>query len=268
MTVESEQAVTTSGSYVYGIIRAGVRIPEGLTPLPHGDDDGELGLVTHEQVAAVVSTVAVDRPLGTRQDLLAHEEVLNAIAQETAVLPMRFGGVVADDDAVADELLAEHADFFVHALEQLDGIVQFLLRGDYDQDAIIGRIVEGDPEIQRLSESIRGVDEDAAYYDRIKLGEAISHAMDQAREDDAAAVLEALERYAEATAVKEPGGENGAVHVAFLVRADHQSDFENAVDDLGDAWAGRVQLRLIGPTAPFDFLPEAPAALEGVMEEG
>jgi hypothetical protein len=44
--------------------------------------------------------------------------------------------------------------------------------------------------------------------------------------------------------------------VAFLVRSDHRGDFERAVDDLGDAWSGRVELRLIGPTAPFDFLPE------------
>ena len=106
---------------------------------------------------------------------------------------------------------------------------------------MLTRIVEDNPEIQQLRERIAGVDEDASYYDRIKLGEAISHSMDRLQQVDADATLDALERYAVATVVKEPGGENGAVHVAFLVRSDHRSDFERAVDDLGDEWSGRVE---------------------------
>lgn len=258
-TAENDQQAPTEravGSYVYGIIPAGSRIPEGLEPIPGGESEAGLGLVTHDALAAVVSDVVVDRALGTRKDLMAHEAVLNAIAQETAVLPMRFGAVVTDDDAVADELLSPHQDYFVRALEHMAGHVEFRLRGDYAQDVVLARIVEADPQIQRLRESIAGVDEDASYYDRIKLGEAISHAMDRLRSDDAQATVDALSRYAVATEVKEAGGENGAVHVAFLVRSDHRSDFERAVDDLGDEWDGRVQLRLIGPTAAFDFLPE------------
>ena len=72
-------------------------------------------------------------------------------------------------------------------------------------------IVEDDPQIQQLRERIAGVDEDASYYDRIKLGEAISGSFDRLREQDANATLDALERFAVATAVKEAMGENGAV---------------------------------------------------------
>lgn len=253
---------THRGSYVYGIVPAGVRIPDGLEPIPYGDEAGQLGLVTEGRLAAVVSDVAADRPLGTRRDLMAHEAVLNAIAQETPVLPMRFGAVVTDDDAVAEELLAPHQDYFVRALEQLEGHVEFRLRGDYDQDAVLTRIVQADPRIQQLREKIAGVDEDASYYDRIRLGEAISQAMDELRKEDAQACVDAISKFAVATEVKEAGGENGAVHLAFLVHRDHRSDFERAVDDLGDAWAGWIELRLIGPTAAFDFLPEFDAPEE------
>jgi hypothetical protein len=255
-TEQEENAPRTGvGSYIYGIVPVGTRIPDDLAPLPQEGDPG-IGLVVAGDLAAVVSDISTDRPLGTRKDLMAHEQVLNAIAQDTPVLPMRFGAVVTDDDAVADELLTPHQDYFVRALEQMKGLTEFLLRGDYDQTAVLTRIVEDNPEIQRLREQIAGLDEDASYYDRIKLGEAISNSMDRLRQQDADATLDALERFAEATVVKEPGGENGAVHVAFLVRTDHRSDFERAVDELGDAWSGRVNLRLIGPTAAFDFLPE------------
>jgi hypothetical protein len=256
-TESSETAQGTArGSYIYGIVPAGVRIPDGLDPIPYDDDGGQLGLVTEGDLAAVVSDVSAQRPLGTRRDLMAHEAVLNAIAQETPVLPMRFGAVVTDDDAVADELLKPHQDYFVRALEQLEGHIEFRLRGDYDQEAVLTRILEADPRIQQMREKIAGLDEDASYYERIRLGEAISKAMDQLREEDAQACVDAISKFAVATEVKEAGGENGAVHLAFLVHRDNRSDFERAVDDLGDAWSGRVELRLIGPTAAFDFLPE------------
>jgi len=263
---DSGQTSQAVGTYIYGIVRSGVRIPEGVEPIPHGDEDGGgLGLVTHEGLAAVVSDVATNRALGTRRDLMAHEGVLNTIAQEAAVLPMRFGAVVRDDDAVAEELLAPHQDYFLRALEQLEGHIEFRLRGEYEQDVVLSRIIQADPQIQRLREAIAGGDEDASYYDRIKLGEAISHAIERLRAEDAQACVDAIAPYAVATEVKEVGGETGAVHVAFLVRTESRSDFEQAVDDLGDAWSGRVSLRLIGPTAAFDFLPafDVPGAEQG-----
>jgi hypothetical protein len=259
-TTTAPDRTGTVGSYVYGIVRAGERIPDDLVGVRGGDGEGGLGLVTHERVAAVVSDVPTDKALGTRKDLMAHEQVLNAIAERTAVLPMRFGGVVADDDAVADELLSQHEDYFAWALDQVEGKAQFTLRGTYVEDALMSRIVESDPEIQRLSESIRGVDEDASYYDRIKLGESISQAMDAIREHDTDEVLETLEPYVVATSAQQVGGDYGAVHVAILVNRDHRTDFERVVDELGDRWAGRVELRLVGPVAPFDFVPEMPDA--------
>jgi hypothetical protein len=255
---EQDSGEERVGSYVYGILRSGQRIPDGLEGIDTGSEAGEsgLGLVSSGPLAAVVSDVAVDRPLGTRQHLLAHERVLNAIAVETAVLPMRFGGVLTDDDAVRAELLEPHRDYFARALDDMADLIQFSLRGDYDQDVVLTRIVEENPSIRDLRERISGMDEDSSYYDRVKLGEAVSQAMDAIRANDADATLEALGRYAVATVVKEASGETGAVHVAFLVRRDHRSDFERAVDDLGDEWSGRVELRLFGPTACFDFLPE------------
>ena len=246
----------TTATYVYAVVAAGAEIPEGLQPV--GENPGELAVLDHRDLAAVVSDVPVDKPLGRREDLLAHERVVNGIAEELTVLPMRFGGVVEDDQAVIDELLEENHDYFVWALEQLDGAVQFVLQGRYDQDELIGGIIGRNEEIARLSESIRGQDEDATYYDRIKLGEMISKEVEQERETDASTAEERLSPFAVAVVVKEATGEDGAVNVSALVRRDHRSEFEQAVDALGDDWGDRVGLRLIGPAAPFDFLPEPP----------
>lgn len=242
-----------TATYVYAVVAADADLPADLEPVG-GSSDG-IAIVEHGDLAAVVSDVPVDKPLGRRADLLAHERVVNTIAAETTVLPMRFGGVVSDDRAVIDELLAEHHDWFSQALGELDGRVEFVLHGRYDQDVLLGRILEQNSEIAQLSEQVRGMDPDATYYERIRLGEAIAREVEGARAVDATAAEQWLAPYAEAIAAKAVDDEDGAVHLAVLVRRDRRSDFEQAVDSLGDDWDGRVTLRLIGPVAPFDFLP-------------
>ena len=113
-----------------------------------------------------------DRPLGTRDDLIAHERVLDTVAERTAVLPMRFPAVV-EEQGVVDELLAPNQDRFVEALARLDGLAQFTLKGRYEQDAVLREIAEADPKIMALRERVRELPEDASYYDRIRLGELV-----------------------------------------------------------------------------------------------
>jgi len=50
------------GSYVYGIMRSGQRIPDGLEPVPHGSDDAEPGLGLVGPVRADAG--ALGRPIG------------------------------------------------------------------------------------------------------------------------------------------------------------------------------------------------------------
>jgi hypothetical protein len=45
-----------------------------------------------------------------------------------------------------------------------------------------------------------------------------------------------------------------AAHVAFLVRVDQEKEIEHVVKYLGEKWDGRVELRLLGPMAPYDFV--------------
>lgn len=252
---------TEPGTYVYGVVAAGADIPTGLQAV--GAEGADVALLDHRDLAAVVSDIPVDRPLGRRDDLLAHERVVNAVAERVTVLPMRFGGVVENDQAVVDELLEGHHDFFVAALRALEGCVQFVLDGRYDQDELLTGIVGRNPDIAELSASIRDQDPDATYYERVRLGERIAAELEEQRTADAEAAEERLAPFAQAVTVKEAGGEDGAVNIAFLVPRDRRSDFEQAVDALGDEWGDRVALRLVGPVAPFDFLPQPAESEQG-----
>ena len=245
--VEAEQP-----TYVYGLIKADTELPDGLAGL---GPSGRVSTVAFGRVAAIVSDVPTDRPLGVRGDLVAHEMVLDAVAARDAVVPMRFPAVV-EERAVVDELLAPNEEHFVTLLENLEGRSQFTLAGRYEQDAVLREVLESDEEIRSLREKVRELPEDASYYDRVRLGELIVGALEQRREVEGAGIIERLEPFARATVANQLGAPEDVVNAAFLVERERQEEFENAVEGVGEELAGRVRLRLLGPVAPYDFTPE------------
>jgi Gas vesicle synthesis protein GvpL/GvpF len=210
--------------------------------------------VTHGRLAAVVSDVP-DRPLGTRDDLMAHETVVDSLAATATVIPMRFPAVV-EESGIVDELLGPNHDRFVTMLAELEGRVQFTLKGSYESEVVLREVVEGDEEIQALQAKVRGMPEDATYYDRIRLGELIVGALEQKRDGDAEQILNRLEPAAVEVAARQPASPEDVVNAAFLVDRDGSQDFEEVVEQVGKDVHGRIQLRLLGPLAPYDFVPE------------
>jgi hypothetical protein len=239
-------------TYVYGLMTAGIELPEDLKGL---GPTGRVTTIQHGKLAAIVGDVPVDRPLGTREDLIAHESVLDSLAAKTAVLPMRFPAVV-EENGVVDELLAPNQDYFVELLGNLRGRKQFTLKGRYVEDVVLREVLERDEEIRSLQRRVQELPEDAAYYDRLQLGEMIVNALGALRDVDAAALLEPLQPLAVDTVTRQPANPEDVLNAAFLLSDKRIDEFEEAVEELGRAHAGRIRLRLLGPLAPYDFVPE------------
>ncbi|MHA6630350.1 GvpL/GvpF family gas vesicle protein [Pseudonocardia sichuanensis] len=240
-----------TATYVYGLVGADTQLPDGLTGL---GPSGKVSTVVHGDVAAIVGDVPADRPLGTRDDLLAHEAVVDTVASIAAVLPMRFPAVV-EEEGVVEELLAPHHDRFVAALGELEGRVQYTLKGRYEQDVVLREVLESDPEIRQLQAEIRDLPEDATYHQRLRLGELVVGALEERRDAEAEQLVTGLEPYAVGIVEHHPGQPDDIVNAAFLVERERAQEFEDAVEGQGERLHGRARLRLLGPLAPYDFVP-------------
>lgn len=254
MPADSGQAADGQQNvYVYGIVPADVEMTGDVQGV--GDPPGVLRLVRHGDIAALVSDVDTSRPLGRPEDLTAHEELLDMTAAEAPVLPLRFGAVLADEDAVSGELLGPHHEEFTAALRQLEGRAQYVVKGRYVEQTLLGEVLSENPEAGDLREQIReGGDENATRPQRIRLGEIVNDAVSAKREFDTRHACEVLEPNSEAMYVREPAHEEDAVNVALLVETSRQEELEQALNELAREWDGRVQLRLLGPMAPYDFV--------------
>jgi len=240
--------------YVYGVVPADAPAPEDVVGV--GDPSAPVVPVRHGGLAALVSEIDVRRPLGTPRDLIGHARVLDAVAAgRTPVLPFRFGAVVRDAAAVTDELLAPQEQRFLAALEDLDGLAQFTARGTYRQDRVLREIVRHRPDIARLREEVADLPEEAARPRRIRLGELVAEALTARGRTDTDHLVAELGQLAAATARAESTAEQ-PVTVSFLVDADRWAEFERAADVLAADWDGRVDFRLLGPLAPYDFAPQ------------
>lgn len=239
-------ATVATASYVFGIVSAD-------TPLPAVDQTGPaagLHLVAGGDLAALVGCVPLDRPLGRAADLRAHERVLaDVVASGNTVLPMRFGAVLADDDAVAQELLERHRDEFRDALETLRGRVQYLLSVRYVQDAVLAEVLATHPEIRRFRDAASRRGPSA----QLRLGQLMVQALEQLRPTDASALLTELSGAVDVR-IRNSEAPDDVLAAAFLVDTRQRQEFEAHVEQVAARNAARMRFSMIGPSPAYDFV--------------
>lgn len=251
MSASAQPGTADRGCYVYGIVSGDAE----ATDEARGVGDARVEVVRHDGIAALVSEIDLATPLGEPEDLIAHQQILDASAAEVPVLPLRFGAVLTGKEAVVDELLAPHCEEFTAALRELEGCFQYVVKGRYVEATVLPEILAENPEAAELADEISKVPEDDATRNvRIRLGEIITDAIAAKREADTRKLGEVLEPYCAASRVREPTHEQDAVHVAVLVDKSKQDDLERAVAELARDWEDRVTVRLLGPMASYDFV--------------
>lgn len=253
-TASDTETRSETATYVYGIVPADVETKPDASGV--GDPPATVTTVLYEDIAALVSEIPTDHPLGTPDDLQAHARLLDGSAGVAPVLPLRFGAVMTDADAVVDELLTPHLDEFRSALDELEGKAQYVVKVRFDESAVLNEILSENSDASRLRDAIRDKPEDATRDARIALGEIVERAIAAKRDEDTGAVLDAIEAVAHAVDVREPSHEMDSAQIALLLDVDKQDDVGKALSELARDWAERSKIRILGPMAAYDFVFE------------
>lgn len=262
MSQQTEPAVRpterTAGTFLYGVVPADVEPTEDARGI--GDPPGTVTMIIHQEIGALVSEVGLDRPLGRPEELRAYERLLDGTAMVAPVLPVRFGAVLADADAVRD-LLETYYEVFLAALKELDGRIEYAVRGRYVQRVVLNEVLAESREVQQLRDQIRDQPEEVTVSLRIRLGEIVNQAVEAKRNTDTQRVVDTLGPLSEQVVVLPATHEEDAATAAFLVENERREEFEGAVRRLAEEWSQRMTLRLLGPLAPYDFVaPLEPGA--------
>lgn len=243
---------TLRDQYLYGVVPADTQ----LIPSLAGVQGQPVRLVERGSVAAVVSDMDPVEVLGTPEDLLGHTRLLDTLASTTAVLPLAFGTVLPGDADIGTEVLEPRESGYFAGLQKLTGHSQYTLLVRFDRDTLLREIVEEVPEAAQLRESIAGTTEDETRPQRIRLGELIVKAFEVRQPEEAAPILERLKKVTADLVVHDQGQPDDVAEIAALVAYDGAEDFEQVVEELAAEQHPRLSFRLVGPQAPYDFVPE------------
>jgi hypothetical protein len=242
--------VSEGGIYIYGAVRS-ADLP-GLDLGVEGEHGATVRSIEKDGVAALVSELD-DASLEAAAALRAHWRVLERVAEHATVAPVRFGTVLADEDAVLEQFLEPEGERLTELLGALAGKVQLSVRTFYDEDDLLAGVVQRSPQIAQLREQLKGKPEAAGYYDRIRLGELVAAEIDQARAADTELVLGRLQPLAVDVSSEPPGSTDMAVNAAFLVEKDRVEEFSRAVAALTEEIGDRMRVRFVGPMPPYSF---------------
>jgi hypothetical protein len=240
----------STGCYLYGIATADLTLPDDL----NGIDGQAVGVVPLKGVAAVTSPLDVERIIARRADLIAHSRVLDAVAATGPVIPVRFGSVMHDHSELLAEILEPGHDRFEAMLRELAGYSQFTVRARYEEAQVLSEVVAENAEIAWLNDETRDQPEEPQYRALVRLGELVAAALEKKRAADAERMLSFFDPFVAALRVRDGAGIDQLVDVAFLVDRNQRAAFEQAAEQLASEYAGRARLKLVGPTAPYDFV--------------
>ncbi len=226
----------TSACYVYAIVPRGAPLPVGAA--------AELSLVPWRDLAALTGRRAEDGTRVSPEAVLRHEAVVEAARRQGPALPVRFGTVFRDAEAVACAL-AERYEPLAADLERLGDRVELCLTVLWPAPPVedTPAPAPSDPE---TSAGARYLHARAA---ELRREEALTERAEAvARELEQAFGALALER--RVSLLPTP---RVAVRTAYLLDAAAVADFRAAFQATRRA-RGELRLLLTGPWPPYSFV--------------
>jgi hypothetical protein len=237
------------GKYVYCIIHADEPLRFG--PIGFGSPAGEVYTVHYEDIAAVVADAPMEVLDATRENVLAHERVNEAVMKYQTVIPMSFGTVFKTRDDIVELLRGAHGAF-QDVLAKMENKVEFGLKALWDREAMIRQIEHEDEDIRRLKTEI-AAQKGSTYFARVQYGRLVDGALQSRSEQYVGEIFEALRDVSVASRANKPIGDKMILNAAFLVDRARESGFDARVKALGAKY-DTLTFRYTGPWPPYNFV--------------
>ena len=238
------------GKYVYCVIES--EKPLRFGPLGLGAEPSDVHTVHFRDLAAVVSDTPREVIDATRENILAHERVNEAVMRSHTVIPMSFGTVFKTREDIV-ELLRAAYEAFTDVLQKMQDKLEFGLKVLWDRDQIVREIEKEDENVRRLKDEISsqsGLHLLRAHAVRAHGG----HGARGSAERYVREIFEALRPVSTASRANKPIGEKMIMNAAFLVTRDQENAFDAQGQGDRRPATRRSRSSTPGPWPPYNFV--------------
>ena len=249
------------GKYMYCIIRTPPLAGTGTTPetlqisnLGIGERGDKVHTIDFMGIAAVVSDTPIQEYEESRRNMMAHTLVLEEVMRQRTILPVRFGTVAPSTDAVLEQVLNRRYGGMISTFEEVENRVELGVKAFWYEGVIFQEIIEENPTIRSLRDSLKTRKAEETYYERIRLGEKIEAAMEKKREEDSEKILEKLRPIVYKSRANKVITDKMVLNGAFLVDRSREPEFDEAMRILDAEMQKRVMFKYVGPVPPYNFV--------------
>ena len=243
--------VRQEGRYVYGIIQSRDSVNFGRMGI--GGTGEAVYVVTHGDIAAVVSRTPVFIFDPTRENALAHEHVIETVMKTHTIIPMSFGTVFRTDDDIREVLRSIYPSV-KDVLKQMAGKVEFGLKVTWDRDHIVEELQREHEEIHRFHQEITRKHLQSTYFARMQLGRMIDKALEERSAEYVREIYETLRPICVASRDNKPIGDKMIMNAAFLLERERETEFDAAVNRVAKKFGDRLNFKYTGPWPPYNFV--------------
>jgi hypothetical protein len=239
------------GKYLYCIIEETSHRTFGSIGI--GEKRKEVYTLCYRDLACILSPTLMTKYLINRNNLMAHEKVIEEVMKEYTVLPIRFGTIATSNDEVRSLLMKNYHEF-KKLLRSMDNKVEMGLKVFWlNMDIIFKEIATSDREVKTLKERIQNKRKDFSLDERITLGEKVKNALERKREAEADEILRPLKSKCIDFCMNEPAGDSAVLNSAFLIDRMQEREFDDTVENLTRKHNNH-KFKYIGPSPPFNFV--------------
>lgn len=242
--------MTSNGKYIYGICDSskGEEISrEGI---------GGQGRQAYTLVFRDLSAILSDSPLLqyplSRENLLAHQKVLESAMRRCTVLPVKFSTVADGEERIVEKVLQPRYEEFKGHLHYLQDKLELGLKALWkDLSSIYAEIVEKSPTLQAMCQQSQ------TPQNRMRLaraGERVRDLLIKKQEEEREELLKHLTDLLCRSRVNRSFGDSMVANLALLVSRKREPELDARIRDLAERWRDRYTFRYVGPAPPYNFI--------------
>jgi gas vesicle protein GvpL/GvpF len=247
--IAAAKAADQRGKYVYCIIGSDESLKFGAIGI--GTQASEVHTINYKEIAAVVSDTPLEVYDATRENVLAHERVNEAVMKQYTVIPMSFGTVFKTREDII-ELMRGAYDAFRDVLGKMQNKVEFGLKVLWEREVIQREIERDDEDIRRLKKEISS-QKGSTYFARVQYGRLVDQALQVRSERFVEDIFGRLRDVTVASRANKPIGDKMIMNAAFLVSRDQEAEFDSRIKDIGARY-NQLTFKYTGPWPPYNFV--------------
>jgi len=241
------------GKYIYCIIASSMDRVFGAIGIGARKED--VMTISHNDLSMVVSSHPLTKVVVNRDNLLAHERVIEKVMEEFGgVLPVRFGTVAASADEIRN-LLGRRSREFQNALRDADHKVELNVKGVWkNMDKIFNEILAENKEIKKIKETIQKDHKKENIQTKTEIGKLVAKALQLKKAREGEGIIAALRRTFFDFKLNKTASDEMFMNAAFLLDKGREKEFENILDDLSEKSRERIKFMVVGPLPVFNFV--------------